>query len=74
MTALAHNYYNTISKYVEDGSKFVSGIKLLRDIYLKKILAEIEVSLKELMRAEENFTLKSDKMTHFSLKFMGILK
>lgn len=50
LTVISINFNNTVSKYVSDGSLLVNGAKLLRDIYLKKILTEIENNLKVLVK------------------------
>lgn len=41
LTGMSISFHNTISRYVSDGSLLINGTKLLRDVYVKKILGEI---------------------------------
>lgn len=67
------NFNSTVSKYVSDGSLLLNGAKLLRDIYLKKILTEIEEALRELIKREEVFSVKNST-TVLPGEFVRIVK
>lgn len=57
MTIVSNNFFNLISQYAVDKNKTVIGIKFLRDTYLKKIIAESEIEIKNLMKNDKLFVM-----------------
>lgn len=73
-TSISYNYYYIIIKYINDGTTFMNGIKLLREIYLKKMLCNIQDVIKQILKNEKVLKSAQNNGTIIPHSFIKMIK
>ena len=70
LTSLSFRYYLTVRRFVEDDGHIIAGVRILRDIFLKKMLAEVETVLKKELCNKEILSLTVVHTTNLPFEFV----